>query len=88
MAIDLTSEAAIFERLVVPPESRLSREVAESLLALDFSTEDHERMQVLAEKARRGSLTAEDQAAIESYERVGHYLGILQSKVRQILRRS
>jgi hypothetical protein len=86
MATDVTSQAAIFERLVHSSEFPLSREAAESLLALDFSAEDHERMEVLAEKARQGTLTSDDQVAIENYERVGYCLDILRSKARQILR--
>ena len=35
-----------------------------------------------AEKARQGSLTPEEQDEIEDYERVGHLLGMLQSKAR------
>ena len=88
MATDVTSEAAIIERLLYSSEFPLNREAAESLLALDFSEEDHERMQVLAEKARQGTLTSDERVAIENYDRVGHYLDILQSRVRQFLRQS
>jgi hypothetical protein len=86
MVTEETSVVAILERLVVPMGSTLRGEVV--LRVLDFSSEDHQRMQVLAAKARLGTLTAEDRVAIESYERVGHYLSILQSKVCQALRQS
>jgi len=85
MSIDTTSETAIFERIVLPGAPTLSQESARSLLALQFSPKDREQMEALAEKARQGSLTEEEQQAIENYERVGHYLAILQSKARMAL---
>jgi hypothetical protein len=41
----------------------------------------------LAEKAREGSLTPAEQGELESYERVGSLLGILQSKARTSLKK-
>jgi hypothetical protein len=43
-------------------------------------------MNDLAEKARQGTLTDEERAQIESYERVGHMIGLLQSKARRSLK--
>ena len=88
MSIDITSETAIFERMVLPDEPGLSEDVARSVLALKFSPEDRTRMQVLADKAKQGNLTPDEQHAIDNYERVGHYLAILQSKSRHALRGS
>ncbi len=88
MSIESTSETAIFERLVLPSEPGLSQEAARSLLAVGFSAEDTQRMHVLAEKARQGTLTADERREIDNYERVGHYLAILQSKARMALRDS
>ena len=85
MSIESTSEIAIFERIVLPSEPGLSETAARSLLALGFSPEDTQRMQMLLDKAKQGSLTAEEQRSIDNYERVGHYLGILQSKARLAL---
>jgi hypothetical protein len=82
MSLDATSETAIFERIVLPADPRLSERAAHSILAMQFSPEDQQQMQVLAEKARQGTLSAAEELAIESYERVGHYLAILQSKTR------
>ncbi len=45
-------------------------------------------MHALAEKARQGTLTPEEQQEVDNYERVGHYLAILQSKARIALRDS
>lgn len=88
MSIDSTSETAIFERIVLPSEPGLSNETAQFLLALGFSSDDTERLQDLAETARQGTLTPAEQQAIDNYERVGHYLAILQSKARLALRTS
>jgi hypothetical protein len=88
MSIESTSETAIFERIVLPATLGLSEEAARSLLAMGFSAEDTARSHVLAEKARQGTLTPDEQREIENYERVGHYLAILQSKARMALVRS
>ncbi|MEX2113565.1 MAG: hypothetical protein WD845_10295 [Pirellulales bacterium] len=85
MSIESTSESAIFERLVLPSQPGLSQEAARSLLAVGFSPADTERMHDLAEKARQGTLTPQEQQEIDNYERVGHYLAILQSKARVAL---
>ncbi|HEX4131611.1 MAG TPA: hypothetical protein VHZ24_16350 [Pirellulales bacterium] len=86
MSIHSSSETAIFERIVLPPEPELNVQTARSLLALSFGSDDTTRMQWLADKAKHGSLTADEQEEIDSYERVGHYLAILQSKARLALR--
>lgn len=85
MIIDTSSETAIFERIVLPGEPALGAQAARSLLALQFSANDRQQMEELAEKARQGTLTADEQRAIANYERVGHYLAILQSKARMAL---
>jgi uncharacterized protein YnzC (UPF0291/DUF896 family) len=56
--------------------------MAEMILAFTFPNEDRERMNQLAQKAREGTLTGEEQAEIDAYERVGHFLSLLQSKAR------
>jgi hypothetical protein len=79
-------EAAILGRLVVPDESSLSTAAGEGILALGFDQADKDRMHDLAAKARAGTLTAEEQAEVEAYSRVGSLLGILHSKVRRALK--
>ncbi|HEV2969437.1 MAG TPA: hypothetical protein VGY55_05545 [Pirellulales bacterium] len=88
MATDATSETAIFERIVLPGEPRLSEQAAKSILAISFGADDRDRLKVLAEKARHGTLTPEEQLSIDNYERVGHYLAILQSKARLALQKT
>lgn len=86
MATTPTSETAIFERIVLPNEPGLTEPAARSILALGFAAEDRQRMQDLAEKSQAGQLSPEEQQEIDNYERVGHYLSILQSKARLSLR--
>ena len=86
MPLNATSESAIFERIVLPSEPGLNQQAAQSILAMQFGPEDRERMQVLADKARPGSLTPDEEKEIDNYERVGHYLAILQSKARVALK--
>ncbi len=88
MSIDSSSETAIFQRLVLPSEPAVSRDVARSLLSLEFAREDLDRMHALSETAKSGSLTPDESHELENYERVGHYLAILQSKARVALRGS
>ena len=44
-------------------------------------------MQVLSQKASEGTLTAEEQAEIDDYERVGHLLDLMHSKARTKLKK-
>ncbi len=81
-----TGEAAILDRIVQPDQPTLSPEAARGILALDFSQADKERMHELSAKARAGTLTPDEQAAVNNYERVGHFLNILQSKARRSLK--
>ena len=78
------TEAAIWARLLQAKESR-SREVAEYLLSIEFEEGDRERMNLLAERAREGSLTPEETAELDSYLHVGSLLSIVQAKARRLL---
>jgi hypothetical protein len=81
-----TSEVAILARVLEPDEPTLAPEAARALLALDFSQADKDRMRQLSAKAREGTLSPDEQAAINKYERVGHLLNIMQSKARRSLK--
>jgi len=60
--------------------------VAKYLLSIDFEESDLERMNLLAERAREGSLTPQETAELDSYLHVGSLLSIVQSKARRLLR--
>ena len=68
-------EAQILTRVIAPEDSPLDRKAA-----------DKQRMDELAEKARQGTLSPDERTEVESYERVGHILNIIQSKARQSLK--
>jgi hypothetical protein len=52
------TEAAIWSRLFRPTAKTLSVEAARSILRLEFTQEDKDRMHALAAKAREGSITS------------------------------
>lgn len=88
MSTTLTnSDADILERLIDPHTPSLSVDAARAILEMTFPPSDVQRMNELAEKARQGDLSETEQIEIEGYERVGHLLGILQSKARLSLAR-
>ncbi len=80
---NVSGEAAILDRMVKPDQPTFSPEAARALLEFDFDPIDKEQMRQLSAKAREGTLTPEEQDAINNYERVGHFINLLQSKVRR-----
>jgi uncharacterized protein YnzC (UPF0291/DUF896 family) len=80
------NEAEILSRVIAPENPTFPPDTARIMLTFDFRKEDRERMELLAEKARAGTLTAEEQAEIDCYERVGHFLSLLRAKARISLR--
>jgi hypothetical protein len=79
------TEAAILARLI-QSRTEMDSHVARYLLSLDFEPEDVDRMNLLAERARDGGLSADDEAELDSYLHVGNLLTIMQSKSRVYLR--
>jgi hypothetical protein len=75
-------DVEILSRLFDVAPEELTREFAHFLLGVQFGGEDKDRMHELSQKVRDGDLTEAEQAEINSYERVGHVLGILQAKAR------
>jgi hypothetical protein len=78
-------EARILARVIGAQEPTLSPEVAREFLGWSFSEFDRQRMSLLAERARAGTLTPEERAETEGYERVDSFLGIVKSKARRSL---
>lgn len=79
------SPIAIWERVLLPAKEDLSPEQARYFLRLKFPPRDIRRMNALAAKAHAGALTPEEDEELENYVRIGHLLGILQSRARQAL---
>jgi hypothetical protein len=81
------TEAEIWLRILHPDE-KLSPGAARAILGLSLPKTDLSRMRELSAKARAGSLTPEEDAEMDNFERVGAILSTLKSKARQVLRRS
>jgi uncharacterized protein YnzC (UPF0291/DUF896 family) len=87
-SVTTSNEAELLSRVIAPEEATFPPDTAQIFLAFDFRKEDRDRMNLLAEKAREGALTAEEQAEIDCYERVGHFLSLLRSKARISLKQA
>lgn len=88
MTTHMHQEVAIFTRLFQPENADLSPEAAQSLLAVEFTSDDQERMHELAEKSQEGILSEQEQDEADSYAFVGNVLGILKSKARRSLKKT
>jgi uncharacterized protein YnzC (UPF0291/DUF896 family) len=76
---------AILSRVLQPEEATFSPDAAQTLLALKFQKADERRMNQLADKARKGTLTEKERAEAEQYNLVVHMLALLQAKARHAL---
>lgn len=59
--------------------------MAEAILTLGFKPEDQQDMDLLAAKAREGTLSPDERAEADGYERVGHLVSPLKAKARRSL---
>ena len=82
------SEVAILGRLIYRVTTPLAPEAARALLELDFPAEDQQRMKSLATKTADGTLTPEELAEFECYNRVGYMLSVLHASARRALSKS
>lgn len=82
------NEATIWSRLLQPENSTLTADAARSILELDFSSADRDRMHELAGKNQDETLTAAERTELEEYLRVGYLLDLMQSKARLSLKKS
>ena len=79
-------EADIWARLVRAQDAALSADVAKFLLSIDFTEEDEDRMQELADRSSAGMLTSQERAELDSYLHIANFLAVLQSKARVALK--
>jgi hypothetical protein len=82
-----STESAIWGRLLAPASSTLPPEVAQAILKIEFPQADKDRMHELAAKARKGTLTVEEQDEIDAYGRIGSFISIMKSRARVALRK-
>jgi len=70
-----------------PVTDAMSREFAESLVALKADAETMERIEVLRGKANEGSLSPDEDAEYKEFVEALDVISILQGKARQVLNR-
>jgi hypothetical protein len=80
--------STIRDRVTKPDQANLNPEIARAILKIDFTPEDHRRVDELSTKAQKGTLTPEERAELEEYIRVNLKLAVLQSKARLSLKRA
>ncbi|MGH7178523.1 MAG: hypothetical protein ACREJC_14195 [Tepidisphaeraceae bacterium] len=78
-------EDNIWNRVIEPSWDQLSHDAAEAILKLRFAQTDMERMDQLADRARQGTLSGDEQDELDAYTRIGRMVSILQSKARRAL---
>jgi hypothetical protein len=78
---------SILNRLIRSDRRTLPVTAARAILKINFDDDDRRRMRELSQKARDGTLSAEEQDEIDSYELVGHLLALMHSKARQSLKK-
>ena len=88
MTSDTTNAAAILDRLLESEKAPATRDPLRMVLDLRFAPADLKRMNCLAGRARAGTLTDEERAALANYELVGHMLSLLKSKARRLLKKT
>jgi hypothetical protein len=82
-----SSDAAILARVIDPQQSGLSSEVAQSMLKWEFEDADRRRMAELAEKAREGTLSQEEETEIDGFIRVGNLISLIHAQAKLSLQR-
>ena len=83
--LPMTSEIAIWERVIHPQRGTFPPEAANFFLSLAFEQQDLDRMHDLAVKNQQGTLAPEEQQALHNYRQVGLQLDLLRSKARQAI---
>ena len=81
-----SKEGVILGRVLRPERGDLPGETARWLLEVDFDPADRERIAQLYAKARKGTLTAGEDAELEDYGDVGRLLELLKAKAKASLR--
>jgi hypothetical protein len=79
-----TTESDIWLRLI--HNGKLSRAAARGILSLNFTEEDHARMEKLAEKNDEGTISAAEREELSNYVLVGDVLSLLHLKAKNALR--
>jgi hypothetical protein len=82
----VTSEVAIFGRILANGQRELSPALARYVLGLGFTEEDRSRMADLAERNQDGALSAEEHEELMNYVGASHLLALLHARARKALK--
>lgn len=88
MSTAIESGTEILFRAIRPSEGDLPPETSRWLLGVRLSSEDWDKVNQLAAKARAGTLTANERAELDEIESVTSFLELMQSKARLSLKNS
>ena len=78
----INTQASILDRALGHDVSNLSADTARYFLSIRLDGTDEERANELAEKARSGTLTVDEQAEIDEYRRVGRVIEMLKMRAK------
>jgi hypothetical protein len=76
------TDADILVHVVAPAEPTFPEASARAILELRFDDQAVARMDDLASKNQSSSLTDAERCELESFQRVGHLINLLQAKAR------
>jgi hypothetical protein len=79
------TEAKLWARLIESQPDDLTPEAVKYFLQLGFTEEDQTRMQELADRSERGTLTEAEAREFDTYLHIGNLLAVMQSKARLAL---
>ncbi len=84
----LSDEVGILSRAVAPENGNWPSEIARAMLTIHLSPEDRQRMNDLADKARAGTLTCDEELEIETYRQTTRLIELMKAKSRVSLQQS
>jgi hypothetical protein len=83
----LADKPDLISRMLRPEAGGFSQELAAYILNLNFTEEEHARIDVLARKCNQGTLSAEERAEYEWYVIMGDFINLIQIKARISLKK-
>ena len=81
----LNTQTTILSRALSAVAEPMGEELARYLLSIRLDLADEQRANQLAEKAREGLLSTEEQAEIDEYRQVGRVMEILRLRAHKSL---
>jgi hypothetical protein len=81
-----TAHTDVLDRVLEPFTHCLTPEVARRIAELRADSSTQARVEELADKANEGQLTTEERAEYDAYRSAFHFVTILQSKARTLLK--